>query len=129
LISPTQTVLITGGTGTFGRAYVRALLDQGGSRVVVLSRDELKQSELRREVGQDPRLRCVLADVRDGEKLRRVFAETHPDLVVHAAALKQVPACEQDPEEAVRTNILGAMHVVEAALAAGSAQRCRAQHR
>jgi UDP-N-acetylglucosamine 4,6-dehydratase len=119
LISQTQKVLITGGTGSFGRAYVRALLEQSGSRVCVVSRDELKQSELRQEMGADPRLTCVLADVRDPDKLRRVFLDHRPELVVHAAALKQVPACERDPEEAVRTNVLGAVHVVEAALEAG----------
>ncbi len=112
-----QTVLVTGGTGSFGQAYVRALLDEADTQVVTLSRDELKAHELQAAL-RSPRLSCVLADVRDQAKLLRVFADVQPDLVVHAAAMKQVPACEDDPEEAVRTNILGAIHVLEAALAA-----------
>lgn len=115
-----RSVLITGGTGSFGHACVRALLSKGDGRtieidrVIVFSRDELKQSEMR-EAFPDPRLEFFLGDVRDEDRLRRAF-QAQPDLIIHAAALKQVPSCEYNPFEAVKTNVLGAMNVIEAAL-------------
>lgn len=110
-----KTVLVTGGTGSFGRALLPRLLEQDVKAVRVLSRDELKQSELRREV-EDPRLRLFLGDVRDLERLRIAFRGV--DLIVHAAALKQVPALEYDPFEAVKTNVLGTQNVITAAIEA-----------
>jgi UDP-N-acetylglucosamine 4,6-dehydratase len=108
-------VLVTGGTGSFGKAFIRALLrDKGPRRVVVLSRDELKQHEMRVAGFDDPRLRYFLGDVRDEARLRRAFHDI--DVVVHAAALKQVPACEYNPFEAIQTNILGARNIIEAAI-------------
>ncbi len=113
----TRNVLITGGTGSFGHAATRVLLDRG-DRVTVFSRDELKQSEMARTfraaVERD-QLRFFLGDVRDQARVRRAF-EAGPDLVLHAAALKQVPACERNPFEALKTNVLGAVHVIDAAL-------------
>ena len=114
-----QTVLITGGTGTFGRAFVREALRHDPRKLIVLSRDELKQSEMQRDF-PDPRLRFFLGDVRDRDRLYRAFDGV--DVVIHAAALKQVPACEYNPWEAVQTNVHGAQNVIEAALDRGVRQ-------
>ncbi len=112
-----KSVLITGGTGSFGRHFItRLLADHNPSRVIVLSRDELKQSEMAQEY-TDPRMRFFLGDVRDEARLQRAFKGV--DIVVHAAALKQVPAAEYNPDECVKTNVLGAMHVISAALECG----------
>ncbi len=109
-----KTVLITGGTGSFGRAFVQTLLDEHlPRRVIIYSRDELKQSEMQ-EQQKDPRLRFFIGDVRDLERLRRACRGVN--VIVHAAALKQVPAAEYNPFECIRTNILGAQNVIEAAL-------------
>jgi UDP-N-acetylglucosamine 4,6-dehydratase len=113
-------VLVTGGTGSFGRRFVDALLrlPDGPARVVVFSRDELKQFEMQNEEwGQDTRLRYFLGDVRDKDRLLRALDGI--DLLVHAAALKQVPAAEYNPFEAIKTNILGAQNLIEAALDRG----------
>ena len=111
-------VLLTGGTGSFGRRFVETLLTRTGvRRLVVFSRDELKQSEMAAsELAREhtDRIRFFLGDVRDGDRLRRAMEGI--DTVVHAAALKQVPASEYNPTEFVRTNINGAQNVVEAAL-------------
>jgi UDP-N-acetylglucosamine 4,6-dehydratase len=113
-----QAVLVTGGTGSFGRAFVRSMLASPSvRRVVVLSRDELKQWEMQQEHPDEPRLRFFLGDVRDGARLRRAFEGI--DVVVHAAALKQIPAIEYNPFEAVRTNIQGAENVINAAIDEG----------
>lgn len=109
-------VLVTGGTGSFGQAFVRHALAQGIPRVDVLSRDEVKQGEMREALGDD-RVRFLIGDVRDRDRLAHAFAGV--DLVVHAAALKQVAAVEYNPVEAVRTNVLGSMVVAEAAIHAG----------
>ncbi len=113
-----QVVLITGGTGSFGRKFVELMLGEVSPRkVIVFSRDELKQHEMR-ELGFDqPTLRYFIGDVRDRERLVRAMHGV--DIVVHAAALKQVPTCEYNPMEAVKTNIVGTSNVVEAALDAG----------
>ena len=111
------TILVTGATGSFGRACVRALLDTEVGKVVIFSRDELKQFQMRRGLNDDPRLRFFLGDVRDLQRLRRAFEGVH--VVIHAAALKQVPAAEYNPFEAVKTNIIGAQNVIEAALDTG----------
>lgn len=109
-----KTVLVTGGTGTFGRAFVSRLLAIPEiKKIIVFSRDEFKQSEMQQEVN-DERLRFFLGDVRDLQRLERAFHDV--DIVVHAAALKQVPALEYNPLEAVKTNILGTQNVIEAAL-------------
>lgn len=107
-------ILVTGGTGTFGRAFVSKLLAIPTiKKIIVFSRDEFKQSEMQRDIG-DNRVRFFLGDVRDSQRLARAFHDV--DIVVHAAALKQVPALEYNPLEAVKTNILGTQNVIEAAL-------------
>lgn len=111
-----KTVLITGGTGSFGRACTRRLLDLDPKAVRIFSRDEFKQLSMRVDF-QDQRMRFLIGDVRDVERLRVAFRGV--DIVIHAAALKQVPACEYNPFEAVRTNILGASNVVMAAIDVG----------
>lgn len=112
-----KTVLVTGGTGTFGQAFVRYLLEQEQVTAVrVFSRDELKQWEMSRAI-DDRRLRSLIGDVRDPARLHRALDGV--DVVVHAAALKQVPSCEYNPFEAVKTNVLGAQHVVDAAIERG----------
>lgn len=109
-----KTVLVTGGTGTFGQAFVRYVLERlPAAAVRVFSRDELKQWEMSRAI-KDERLRFLIGDVRDQERLMRALVGV--DVVVHAAALKQVPACEYNPFEAVKTNILGAENVINAAI-------------
>lgn len=110
-----QTILITGGTGSFGKHFCRYMLAKHNPKAIrVLSRDELKQHDMRMEFNDDQRLRFLLGDVRDGDRLRRAFEGV--DMVVHAAALKQVPACEYNPFEAVKTNIHGAQNVIDAAI-------------
>ena len=110
-------VLVTGGTGSFGQHFVRAMLrDYAIERIVIYSRDEFKQSQMEADFGggKDSPLRFFLGDVRDSDRLRRAMEGI--DTVVHAAALKQVPASEYNPMEFVKTNILGAQNVIEAAL-------------
>jgi UDP-N-acetylglucosamine 4,6-dehydratase len=110
-----KSVLITGGTGSFGKAFVRRILDTTSvHRVVVFSRDELKQFEMAEQYPNEPRIRFFIGDVRDVDRLRRAFDGV--DVVIHAAALKQVPAVEYNPIEAVRTNINGAENIINAAL-------------
>ena len=111
-----STVLVTGGTGSFGSTMIRRLLDTDVREVRVLSRDELKQHELRLALG-DSRVRFYIGDVRDEDSVLR--ATRGVDFVFHAAALKQVPSCEFFPLEAVRTNILGSSNVIEASNANG----------
>lgn len=113
-----SSVLVTGGTGSFGKAFVRQVLDeQDPARVVILSRDELKQYEARRLFDDDPRLRWFIGDVRDQPRLRRAMHGV--DYVVHAAALKQVDTAEYNPFEYIRTNVEGSQNVVEAAIDSG----------
>ncbi len=115
--SPRQ-ILLTGGTGSFGHAFVRRCLDlHPDCGIRIYSRDELKQFEMARLFGDDARLRFLIGDVRDAGRLRRAMADV--DVLIHAAALKQVPICEYNPAEAVKTNVLGAMNLVEAAIDAG----------
>ena len=110
-----KTILITGATGSFGSRMVEILLRDHDPRAVRLfSRDELKQSELQRRFADDTRLRYLLGDVRDLPRLTR--ATRGVDVLVHAAALKQVPAAEYNPFEAVQTNVVGAENVVSAAI-------------
>lgn len=108
-------VLVTGGTGSYGRKLVQIMLDEyHPKKIIVFSRDELKQHEMRMAGFDDENLRYFIGDVRDVRRLRRAFQDV--DVVVHAAALKQVPACEYNPNEAIMTNIMGARNVIEAAL-------------
>ncbi|HEY5708458.1 MAG TPA: UDP-N-acetylglucosamine 4,6-dehydratase (inverting) [Solirubrobacterales bacterium] len=112
-----KTVLVTGGTGSFGKRFVEHLLrDHEPAAVRIYSRDELKQHEMRQAV-PDERLRFLIGDVRDLSRLR--MAVRGVDVIVHAAALKQVPACEYNPFEAVQTNIIGAENVVTVAIEHG----------
>lgn len=113
-VEPGATVLVTGGTGSFGSSMVRRLLKGGIGEIRVLSRDELKQHEMRTALG-DPRLRFYLGDVRSRDSVDRAMRGV--DYVFHAAALKQVPSCEFFPLEAVMTNILGSSNVIESASA------------
>jgi UDP-N-acetylglucosamine 4,6-dehydratase len=111
-------VLVTGGTGSFGKKFVDVMLKEyHPARVIIYSRDELKQHEMRMSGYDHPDLRYFIGDVRDLPRLKRAFNGV--DIVVHAAALKQVPACEYNPMEAIKTNILGSSNVVDAALDAG----------
>lgn len=109
-----KTVLVTGGTGSFGQCAVRLLLDEyAAGKVIVYSRDELKQHEMR-QAFPDERIRWFLGDVRDRHRLWRALNGVH--IVIHAAALKQVPACQYNPIEAIRTNVDGTANVVDACL-------------
>jgi UDP-N-acetylglucosamine 4,6-dehydratase/5-epimerase len=109
-----KSILITGGTGSFGKKYVRTILDRyKPSRLVVFSRDELKQYEMQREFSA-PEMRYFIGDVRDKERVRQAMRGI--DFVIHAAALKQVPAAEYNPMECIKTNIHGAENVILAAI-------------
>ena len=113
-----SSILLTGGTGSFGKAFIRHALDHvNPKRLVVFSRDELKQYEARQLFGDDPRLRWFIGDIRDERRLMR--AMTDVDYVVHAAALKQVDTAEYNPFEFVRTNVVGSQNVIEAAIDTG----------
>lgn len=112
-----KSILITGGTGSFGQKLVETILARyKPKRLVIFSRDELKQHEMQQKLSPEeyPCLRYFLGDVRDLDRLHRAFSKI--DIIFHAAALKQVPACEYNPYEAVKTNILGAQNIVEAAI-------------
>ena len=110
-----KVVLVTGGTGSFGKKFIEIMLKEfHPGKLIVYSRDEQKQHEMRQMGYQHESLRYFIGDIRDQERLRRAFQGV--DYVVHAAALKQVPACEYNPMEAVKTNILGSSNVIDAAL-------------
>ena len=112
-----KTVMITGGTGSFGNKCVEVLLkDNPPRRLIVFSRDELKQYEMQKRFDH-PCLRFFIGDVRDKDRLHRAMNDV--DIVIHAAALKQVPACEYNPFEAVQTNIMGAVNVIDSAIDSG----------
>ena len=109
-----QSILVTGGTGSFGKKFIaRLLADYQPRRLIVYSRDELKQFEMQQEFDH-PCMRYFIGDVRDGERMRQAMNDV--DIVVHAAALKQVPAAEYNPMECIKTNIHGAENVITAAL-------------
>lgn len=113
-----QVVLVTGGTGSFGKKFIEIMLKEyHPAKIIVYSRDELKQHEMRVAGFNHPSLRYFIGDVRDLQRLERACQGV--DLIVHAAALKQVPACEYNPMEAIKTNILGSGNVVDAALNSG----------
>src|SRR5690349_23724442 len=110
-----KTILITGGTGSFGKKLTKILLEEKQpKKVIIFSRDELKQHEMQVGGFNDESLRYFIGDIRDHERLLRAMHGV--DIVVHAAALKQVPACEYNPLEAILTNVTGGRNVVEAAL-------------
>ncbi|MCG5102599.1 UDP-N-acetylglucosamine 4,6-dehydratase (inverting) [Oceanobacillus alkalisoli] len=111
-----KTILVTGGTGSFGKKFINKILSTNVKKVIVFSRDELKQYEMKKEF-TDSRMRFFIGDVRDKSRLYRAFDGV--DYVVHAAALKHVEACEYNPFEAIKTNIHGAQNIVEAAIDRG----------
>lgn len=115
-----KSILVTGGTGSFGKRFIEMVLNRHNpQRVVVFSRDELKQFEMSHHLSPDryPQLRYFLGDVRDKERLFRAMEDV--DVVIHAAALKQVPAAEYNPFEAIKTNVMGAQNVIETAIDRG----------
>ncbi|CUI16029.1 Polysaccharide biosynthesis protein [Candidatus Protochlamydia naegleriophila] len=115
-----QSILITGGSGSFGRALAKRILKENTCRkVIIFSRDEWKQWEMRRSdpIFDHPKIRYFLGDVRDSQRLMRAFKDV--TMIVHAAALKQVPAAEYNPSEFIKTNIMGAMNVIDAAINCG----------
>ncbi|MDQ2769651.1 MAG: SDR family NAD(P)-dependent oxidoreductase, partial [Bacteroidota bacterium] len=116
-----KSILVTGGTGSFGKQFVRTVFEQFPQvkRLVVFSRDELKQYEMSQEFSpaKYPAIRYFIGDVRDAERLHRACEGI--DIVIHAAALKQVPAAEYNPMECIKTNIFGAENVINAALDSG----------
>lgn len=110
-----KVVLVTGGTGSFGKQFLEiALREHRPRKLIVFSRDELKQHELQMRYAGEQALRFFIGDVRDRDRLQRAFHGV--DIVVHAAALKQVPACEYNPFEAIQTNVIGAKNVIDAAI-------------
>ncbi|MBU0824408.1 MAG: UDP-N-acetylglucosamine 4,6-dehydratase (inverting) [Alphaproteobacteria bacterium] len=114
-------IFLTGGTGSFGKAFVRHVVANASPRrLVIFSRDELKQFEMAQEFPESryPFLRYFIGDVRDAERVRRAMEGT--DTVIHAAALKQVPAAEYNPFECIKTNVIGAQNIIEACLDAGA---------
>lgn len=116
-----SSILVTGGTGSFGQKFVETLLEKGRlERLVIYSRDELKQFEMSQRFPGDrfPCIRFFIGDVRDSERLRHAMEGV--DTVVHAAALKQVPTAEYNPFECIKTNVVGAQNVIEAAMASGA---------
>jgi len=113
-----KTILVTGGTGSFGQQFVETVIRTSKPQAIrIYSRDELKQSQMSQRFLHDAPLRFLLGDVRDKERLYRAMRGV--EIVIHAAALKQVPACEYNPFEAVKTNILGAANVIDAAIDCG----------
>lgn len=110
-----KTILVTGGTGSFGKKFIEIMLKEfHPEKLIVFSRDELKQHDMRTKGFDHPSVRYFIGDIRDYPRLRRAFEGV--DFVVHAAALKQVPACEYNPMEAIKTNILGSSNVIDSAL-------------
>lgn len=113
-----QNILVTGGTGSFGKKFTRTVLNEfNPQKVIIFSRDELKQSRMKSVFNNDSRLRFFIGDVRDKNRLYRAFDDV--DIVVHAAALKRVPECEYNPFEAIKTNVMGAQNVINAAIDKG----------
>jgi UDP-N-acetylglucosamine 4,6-dehydratase len=111
-------ILVTGGTGSFGKKFIEIMIRNfKPNKIIVFSRDELKQHEMRISGLDDPSLRFFIGDVRDKNRLKRAMSKV--DIVIHAAALKQVPSCEYNPFEAVKTNVLGAQNIIDAAIDCG----------
>ncbi len=120
-----KTILVTGGTGSFGKCFTKYVLTHyNPKKIIIYSRDEFKQFIMQnefKELNKDNKLRFFIGDVRDKERLTRAFEGV--DYVIHAAALKQVPACEYNPSEAIKTNINGAQNVIDASLDSGSVKK------
>lgn len=116
-----KSILVTGGTGSFGKKFVATILEKFSDikRIIVFSRDELKQFEMAQQFPSSkyPQIRFFIGDVRDKDRLMRAFEQV--DIVIHAAALKQVPTAEYNPFEAIKTNVIGAQNIIEAALDSG----------
>ena len=119
-----KTILVTGGTGSFGKAFTGELLEKYNfGKIIILSRDEFKQDLMKKDFTEKygaeavKKLRFFIGDIRDLDRLKRAFNGV--DIVIHAAAMKQVPACEYNPTEAIKTNINGAMNIIDAALDCG----------
>ncbi len=114
-----KTILITGGTGSFGKEYLKLAISEKVKKIIIFSRDELKQFELKQKIDKKyiSKIRFFIGDVRDYERLK--FAFNDVDYVIHAAALKQVDTCEYNPFEAVKTNILGSQNIINAAIETG----------
>jgi UDP-N-acetylglucosamine 4,6-dehydratase len=113
-----SSVLITGGTGSLGKALIKYLMQNTNvRRIAIFSRDELKQHNLRNEIGEDSRLRWFIGDIRDVERLKRALHGV--DFVIHTAALKQVDTGEYNPMEFIKTNVLGSQNVIDASIEAG----------
>jgi UDP-N-acetylglucosamine 4,6-dehydratase len=113
-----KVILITGGTGSFGKKFTEIILNQyNPEKVIILSRGELKQAEMKSKFGNNSKIRFFIGNVRDKERLYRAFDGV--DYVVHAAALKRVPGCEYNPFEAIKTNVMGAQNVINAAIDRG----------
>lgn len=121
MILDDKTILITGGTGSFGKCFTRYALEHyNPKKIIIYSRDEFKQFNMEndfRKYDPDHKLRFFIGDVRDRDRMERAFENV--DYVIHAAALKQVPACEYNPDEAIKTNIHGAQNAIDAALKTG----------
>ena len=111
-----KTILITGGTGSFGKCFTKYVLENyNPKKIIIYSRDEFKQWMMANEFAEyKEKLRFFIGDVRDYERMKRAFQGV--DYVIHAAAMKQVPACEYNPNEAIKTNVVGAQNVIDASL-------------
>lgn len=110
-----KVIVLTGGTGSFGQKFTEIMLQRYKPKTIrIFSRDELKQWEMQRKFNNDPHLRFFIGDIREKNRLERAMDGAH--IVVHAAALKQVPVCEYNPFEAVKTNVIGAQNIIEAAI-------------
>lgn len=113
-----KTILITGGTGSFGKKFTEIVLKKYDvKKLIIFSRGELKQAEMKSQFGNNPKLRFFIGDVRDKDRVYRAFDDV--DIIVHAAALKRVPECEYNPFEAIKTNVFGAENVINAAIDKG----------
>ncbi len=116
-----DSILVTGGTGSFGQAFVKYALNKlDPRRIIIYSRDEVKQLQMRKELGEDPRLRFFIGDVREPTRLQRALQGV--DSVIHCAALKQVDAAEYNPIEYIKTNVFGAENLINASIDAGVRQ-------
>ena len=118
-----KTILITGGTGSFGKCFTKYVLkNYNPKKIIIYSRDEFKQWMMASEFEEyKDKLRFFIGDVRDYERMKRAFEGV--DYVIHAAAMKQVPACEYNPFEAMKTNVMGAQNIIDACIAADQAAK------
>ncbi|SDC92274.1 UDP-N-acetylglucosamine 4,6-dehydratase (inverting) [Halanaerobium congolense] len=118
MILDNKTILVTGGTGSFGKKFTQMILDEYDvKKLIIFSRGELKQAEMKAEFDNHPKLRFFIGNVRDKDRIYRAFDGV--DIVIHAAALKRIPECEYNPFEAIKTNVNGAQNVIDAAIDKG----------